>query len=697
MFSFCTSRILESTNWVEYQEWRTFFLKVRISNLASLLRKRTRQISRLNSKFIGNFKDKHRNQNPNRAIYKFFYRVAEIFNSICNLISRLLNNKKTLLNPEANLLDTLLKRKKSIIQKSSRMCKSFESILKFAQKRLFRNLGKLLTNEKLLETCAVLLNLSNFRDSSAYKLFLTDFQQLIKLITRTQGGMAYLFRKPDLSAVIDKGLDFSHNFQGNFISALAEMNLEGGDQIAENKFLDFSLIEQKVIVKDKETEKKTLSDQGVDGVGFNKSEVINAHFSSFYKGLGDSVSLLNALYRSLFAMYREQDLIESLVQVNTFINSAALRKQCFSLVFKEPSVLKLFLTILNIEEDPGLLYKMHKEILLCISIFNSLFQSSPKTFYLMNNCLQETFTSLEKTLSMGLSKQLIPFLTLQTLSTKIVDFKTNLVPFSHLSKDLQKFSSFFKEQSRYTMNNIQTLLSNKNIRFDDEREFPEEDQAKRLTRLRDDYLSFFGLGQGLSAKSSLANLTLLSTLVMENPSAIHKLVEADCFSPVVLLVRISVFILKSFLEGGEFAAQLKDLFLPHLNGIFERFFQLLDVGISITLTKTKFKLQQENYSKEYENVDLFKSMLTLLKIIWEYFPEMLTSMIDHFVLQEEDWAKERLFFERKNPSFADENEDMHSFIQFLRERPGHFFNLFAKNKKYGPRDFQKKDLHLKIK
>jgi hypothetical protein len=580
----------------------------------------------------------------------------------------MIENISILRDPQMNTLETLLKSKKSIIQKSARLSKNFIPGISMNQRLILANVGNLVESEKIIQTCLVLLNLSNFRSSFFMKEFLQNFHIMIKLLATSKGGIPLLFRNPRLSTLIEKSLRFSHTVPMNLTSGLFG-------------YLDLNNHHQNIysrLLRNPFEIKKNL----------DETQLINCHNHAFFIGLKDAVTLLISVFGSVYVMSKSTDLVNTFISLSQFLKSESVNKQAFALVLKEQLVMKLFLTILDVDNDPFLLQKMHREVLLCLQILIQLFPLSSDTFYQNHESITSTLNSLNSTIAK--SKDLLSPKNIIDLEKAVVNLQTKLKPLFLLNKDLSYFVSFLKEQSRYTQNNIQTLLSNKNTRFDDEREFPEDDLSKRLARLRDDFLPFFGLGKGITLKSSLANLDLMKQVLFYNSSAVQKLVDTDCFSPIVMLIQISTFVLKSLMEGADFSARLISLLEYDVKTLIYSFFKILSQATDIALFKLSFKLTQESYSKEYENVALFQSFLNIIKIISDFYPNLISGLIQETIWKPEKWSEDRLFPERKNSSFQEIDEQTQKILSFVMEKKDSFFDLVSQNDKYGPKASRKK-------
>jgi CII-binding regulator of phage lambda lysogenization HflD len=668
MFSFCLERLKETDNWIEYCEWSKFFLKVRFTNQCAKLRKKARMMAKIGPSLVKKLENLNE-KDFQKKLFILEQQISNIFHKIVSLLKELIDNKSILRDPQMSTLETLLKSKKNIIQKSARLSKNFISGINMNQKLLFANLGNLIESEKIIQTCLVLLNISNFRSSFFFNKFLTNFHVMIKLLVTSKGGIPLLFRNPQLSTLIEKSLRLTHNIPINKTSGLF-----GPLDLSESKQNIYSrLIRDPSSLIDNPQEK----------------DLVNCHNHVFFRGLNDAVTLLISVYGSIYVMSKATDLINTFISLTQFLKSESVHKQAFALVLKEQLVMKLFLTILDVDNNPQLLQKMHREVLLCLQILTQLFQLSTETFYQNHEEIWKTLNLLSSTISK--SKDLLSPRNITDLEQAVLDLQTKLKPLTLLNKDLSHFVSFLKEQSRYTQNNIQTLLSNKNTRFDDEREFPEDDLSKRLARLRDDFLPFFGLGQGITLKSSLANLGLLKQVLHYNSSAVQKLVDTDCFSPIVMLIQISTFVLKSLMEGADFSARLISILDYDISTIIFSFFSVLSQATDIALFKLSFKLREESYSKEYENVALFQSFLSIIKIISDFYPNMIFDLIQQTIWETENWAQDRLFPERKNSSFQEINEQTKNLLSFVMERNDSFFDLICQNGKYGHASSRKGD------
>lgn len=661
MFSFCLERLRTCENWVEHSEWTKFFLKVRLTRQCSRFRRLARMMSQVGPELVSEIPNLKETELALR-VGDLQRRIDRVYAKIVQLLDELVQNRGGFRDPQASTLDSLLKQKKNIIQKSSRLSKNFLGGVRSKQRVIFAELGRLIESEKILQTALLLVNLVNFREGFYFGNFLQNLHRMLRLFATSCGGIPLLFRNPRLSKLIEKSLGLTHRVPLDRITGLfGSLSLDGSSQSVYSRLLR------------SQTE---LAEH------FDERQLANCHQHVFFRALNDAVTLLISVYGSIYVMSKSTDLIHTFISLAQFLRSEPVHRQAFALVIKERLVMKLFLTILDVD-DPQLLQKMHREVLLCMQILTRLFPLATPTFYLHHESIWRTLSALGRTIAD--STGLLSPRNLADLQGALADLEANLRPLRLLQKDLGQFVSYLKEQSRYTHNNIQTLLSNKNTRFDDEREFPEDDLSKRLARLRDDFLPFFGLGRGPTLKASLANLGLMREVLRHNPSTMQKLVDNDCFSPIVMLIQISTFVLKSLMEGSDFSTRLAALLGGDVTHMKLAFFSVFERATDIVLIKLKFKLREESHSKEYENVSLFQNFLIVLKLISDFFPNLVLDLVESRVLASEDWHTDRLFPERKNTAFKDISPNTRRLLTFITSRDDRFFDLVADNPKYGER------------
>lgn len=671
MFAFCLEKLKNCKNWFEYYEWNSFYLKVRLTALSSQFRKLALMLYKITPEFKKELPLKSEKQFQQK-LFALFAKISKVFKKICQLLNELISKKTQGQSVRTSTLELLLKTKKNIIQKSSRLSRNFVQNVSSKESVIVPELGHLIEAEKIFPTCIAILNSSNFKQGYFYQKFLNRFHQLISSIAASKGGIPLLFRNPDLASGIEEVLSRTHTVSLDRASGLfSSLDLQ------DTSFNIYS---------------RLLSDPFKVMETPSEKELINCQHHLFFRSLNDSVTFLISLYGSIYVMSKQTDLIHTFIALKQFLKSEPMHKQAFSLILKEQLVMKLFLTILFIENEPNLLQRMHREVLLCLQILADLFSLATSTFYIHHQEITKTLKTLRG--SVGLARNLLSPPNLINLESAIADLESKLKPLGLLNQDLPRFVSFLKEQSRYTQNNIQTLLSNKNIRFDDEREFPEDDLSKRLARLRDDFLPFFGLGQGKAVQASLANISLLEHILTLNSTSMHKLVDNDCFSPIVMLIQISTYVLKALLEQTDFSCRLVELLDQGFTRIVHPFFSILNQATDIALFKLTFKLQQESYSKEYENLSLFRSFLSIIKLIADFFPSLVSELIENSLLESEDWQKDRLFPVRKNSYFSEVDSQTNRLLKFLITQSSDFFNLGVSNKMYGHKSSRKKSWQL---
>lgn len=414
----------------------------------------------------------------------------------------------------------------------------------------------------------------------------------------------------------------------------------------------------------------------------------------FYANLNTGITLLDSVSNSLLSWDNHHELLINLVQIDKMIQKSCLAKQAMLTILKEEHFFDTLILILKVENTESF-ERMRFEIsIVCKIIYHFLRNENFKMILRNYKNLREILTNLDLQISEYI--KINPYFQADPessiLEMNMRNLKSIITPFEKFKEDFTGFLSGFQGNSRYTHTNIATLLSNKQHFMNVEREFPKSDQKKYFTRLND-YLAFFKTSDLSDNKINevISYLKIIGFSLSANPTLNQIFVTSNTFDIVNFIALIAENILSSFLGSSQLNREVQKIYEASLALLTDDYLDLIKFSLKILAKKTSFKEKHDVFGKEYENTELFFSILNLLGLFKEfkpnYFYELCIQRVfelnEFYEMGDNEWkiCFEKHKYMKKFKSFCFSKEIPHHSVflsKFSLEKISNLFFLLLK-------------------
>lgn len=360
-----------------------------------------------------------------------------------------------------------------------------------------------------------------------------------------------------------------------------------------------------------------------------RQKLVLSQYYYYFHNLNLGMAIINDIYKSLLVMDTPHDLILSLIRLNRFIDNSLIAQQAFASILKEEYIMDTFILILKVDSIE-LYGKVRLEIsLVCEIIYKCLIADDGRLVYKHHVSLGKALESVQHHVDTYFKAN--PYTVYEKeymqLERYLFSLRSLLKPIKLLSEDFQSFINGYQEDSRYTLTNINTLLSNKQHFLNVEREFPRSDKKKLIARYND-YLSFFKTEASKNNKvvPFYQNLKIFNYTLGLNSSLFNQYISANIFDVLNFVTLVSELIASTNLHFSLQGRHVRKVYTDDNIDILKSHLMLLDEGVKIYLKKLDFKEDKYNLDKEYENFDLFVNLINLLTNLTKFNPKLFTEV-----------------------------------------------------------------------
>ena len=606
LYHYNTKRLLYSTNVINfnicYDTQSILTLKEYINLLAEDL-KTIEKTSETTSDMTGAYEDIHFHMNK---VLKYLRTVTKF-----QLNSESDNNN--IIQEIKSDIENVVQTSNSVYKTSLNDSEKYSNIISYA-------LAKFLNECELLKILLLVLVSPNISQSYLQEEIVILILKIILFISDCVGGVSFLIKNQEL-------------FE-DYILTLKTMTHVDEKPIYEENDLNEINIDSKcfyetLINLDKVENDKTIKSD-------NRKVVFLSQYYFYLCNLNIGMSIVNDIYKSLLVMDTPHDLMLSLIRLNRHIDNSLIAHQSFLSILKEEYIMNTFILIIKVDSIE-LYGKVRLEIsLVCEILYKCLLADDGRLMYKYHNTLSKAIESVENHVTNYFKAN--PYMIYEKEYLHLEKYLHGLIallrPIKLLSEDFQSFVHGYQEDARYTLTNINTLLSNKQHFLNVEREFPRSDKKKLLARYND-YLAFFKTEANKNNKlvPFYHNLKIINYTLGLNSSLFYEYISANIFDVLNFVTLVSELIASTNLHFSLQGRHVRKTYMENNMDIMRSHLMLLDKSVQIFIKKLDFKENKYNLDKEYENYDLFISLIELLTRLTKFNPRLFIEVCSQHIFE----------------------------------------------------------------
>ena len=477
--------------------------------------------------------------------------------------------------------------------------------LKAKDKILSCSMANMLKEERFFDYIVLYLSSADLYDSDFFELTFQLVCRKLFYVCNCKGGIAFIVSQSQFIQSLLRILKV--NFENDIIISQA---------VSENGFN--SIFQKDVYVYSKLIDTNCLTKESFLGKKCSKKSrisILSGQFYYFFLNINTGITLMDKLSFCLASWDNHQEILIYLSQIDKMFFKSCLSRQAMGMILREQYFMNILILLLKVE-DLRIFDEMRFEIsIVCKILYQFLKLDKFKSIYRIQGNLIKVLDNLETYVgeyssSLASSKNDKVF---NQLVVNIGNLKAITSPFAKINEDFVSFVSGFQACSRYTHTNIATLLTNKQHFSNVEREFPKSDMKKYLARIND-YLLFFKTSNQQNNKIiEVTSYLKIILFVMKSNKSIHQLfVTSNLFDIVNFLALVAENVLTIFMSPSEISREVQRMYQDFKNDLVEDYLDLFNYALKVLVNKTSFKEKQDVFGKEYENVDLFYSVITLI-------------------------------------------------------------------------------------